>query len=147
MSSTDDPTATAGSESVHREYVLDVRIVATESADADGPRYRFEAPGQQPVAFESAEKAELYADVFFDVNGFDEEGTGERGVPPEIIQAGKDTLSAYFLTQPTVDRNWVVSYWGIKPMRVDRYVKSVQRRAREIRDGAAEMTPEELGVE
>ncbi|MFC4358602.1 hypothetical protein ACFO0N_11685 [Halobium salinum] len=146
MSSTDDPT-TAGSESIHREYVLDVRIVETESVDADGPRYRFEAPGQRAVEFESAEKAELYADVYFDVNGFDEEGTGERGVPPEIIQAGKDTLSAYFLSQPGVDRNWVVSYWGIKPMRVDRYVKSVRRRAQEIRDGAAEMAPEELGVD
>ncbi|MFC6724235.1 hypothetical protein ACFQE1_07580 [Halobium palmae] len=147
MSSTDDPTSAVETESLHREYVLDVRIVEHRTPDADGPRYRFEAPGQEPVVFEDADRAELYADVFFDVNGFDEEGTGPRGVPPEIIQAGKDTLSAYFLTQPGVDRNWVVSYWGIKPMRVERYVSSVRRRAAEIREGAAEMTPEELGVE
>lgn len=147
MSSTDGPTNTAETESLHREYVLDVRIVECHPSGADGPRYRFEAPEQRPVTFEDADRAELYADVFFDVNGFDESGTGERGVPPEIIQAGKDTLSAYFLTQPDIDRNWVVSYWGIKPMRVERYVSSVRRRAEEIREGAARMSREELGVE
>lgn len=147
MSSSDDPTTPDGAESTFREYVLDVRIVEFRPPDADVPRYRFEAPDRRPIVFEDAHRAELYADVFFDVNGFDEAGTGDRGVPPEIIQAGKDTLSAYFLTQPGTDRYWVASFWGIKPTRVERYVDGVRQRAEEIRRGAAEMSPEELGVE
>jgi hypothetical protein len=146
MSSPDERPTDDG-ESPHREYVLDVRIVEFRPPGVAGPRYRFEAPDQEPVVFEDPDRAELYADVFFDVNGFDEAGTGERGVPPEIIQAGKDTLSAYFLSQPGTDVNWVASYWGIKPMRVERYVANVRNRAEEIRRGAAEMSAEELGVE
>ena len=73
--------------------------------------------------------AELYADVYFDVNGFEEAGTGERGVPPEIIQAGRDTLSAYFLTQPYTDLNWVASFYGKTPPEIERYVATVRKRA------------------
>jgi hypothetical protein len=51
------------------------------------------------------------------------------------------------MTQPGTDWNWIASYWGIKPMRVERYVANVRKRAAEIRDGAAGMSSEELGVE
>ena len=134
----DQPSATEGEESVHREYVLGVRIVEVQSPDAEEPEYRFEAPEHVGIAFDDAEAAELYADVYFDVNGFQEEGTGERGVPPEVIQAGKDTLAAYFLTRPHVDRNWMASFYGVKPTKVDRYVSWVRERAEEVRTGVAE---------
>ena len=138
MSQIDDPSAGDRGESVFREYVLDVRIVEYTPPDADGPRYRFEAPHHQGVEFEDPDLARLYADVYFDVNGFEEAGTGDRGVPPEIIQAGKDTLAAYFLTQPGTDVNWVASFYGVKPPKVERYVEWVRERAEEIRTGAAE---------
>ncbi|MFB6159711.1 MAG: hypothetical protein ABEJ61_00870 [Haloferacaceae archaeon] len=107
-------------------------------ADDDGAaRYRFEAPEHEGATFDDREIAELYADVYFDVNGFEEAGTGERGVPPEVIQAGRDTLAAYLLTQPGTDVNWVASFWGKRPPKIERYVAAVRTRAEEIREGAA----------
>jgi hypothetical protein len=131
-----EQTAVPG-ESVHREYVLDVRIVERPSA-GDETVYRFEAPHHRGIEFDDAETAELYADVYFDVNGFQEAGTGERGVPPEIIQAGRDTLVGYFLTQPFVDVEWVASYYGEKPEKVTRYANRVRKRAERIRAGVAD---------
>jgi len=125
-------------ETVYREYILGVRIVTISSEEGSG-RYRFEAPNHEGVRFEDPELAELYADVYFDVNGFEEAGTGERGVPPEIIQAGRDTLSAYFLTQPYTDLNWVASFYGKTPPEIERYIATVRKRAEEIRTGAEEM--------
>jgi hypothetical protein len=123
-------------ESIHREYLFDVRIV--ERSTPDGTTYRFDAPHHGGVEFADPEKAELYADVYFDVNGFDEDGVGERGVPPEIIQAGRDTLVAYFHTQGYGDTEWIASYYGVKPEKVERYINRVEKRARRIREGAAD---------
>src|SRR6056297_1767402 len=134
MSQTDHPTTRTEADSAFREYVLGVRIL--EDSTDDGARYRFEAPDHCGIAFEDAEDATLYADVYFDVNGFEEAGTGERGVPPAVIQAGRDTLAAYFLTQPYTDVHWVASFYGKKTTKIERYVAAVQKRAVEIRDGA-----------
>ena len=136
MSRTDDATPAEETESIHREYVLDVRIVEQHSTETDGSRYRFEAPEHRGRTFDDPDVAELYADVYFDVNGFEEAGTGERGVPPAVIQAGRDTLAAYFLTQPYTDVHWVASFYGKKTTKIERYVAVVQKRAVEIRDGA-----------
>jgi len=122
---------------VVEEYVGDVRIVAVERG-GDAVRYRFEAPLHCEVTFEDEEMARLYADVYFDVNGFREEGTGEVGVPPEVVQAGKDTLAAYLLTQPHTTREWVASFYGTTHPKIDRYVRWVSDRAAEIREGARE---------
>ena len=116
--------------------MLGVRIL--ESDEGDGPRYRFEAPEHVEVTFEDPELATLYADVYFDANGFQEAGTGEVGVPPAIIQAGRDTLVAYFLTQPYADRNWIASFYGEKPEKIDWYVSRVRKRAASIREGVTE---------
>ena len=142
MSRSDDPTTERGNgngdenaEPIHREYVLNVRIVEERSAGEE-PCYRFEAPRHEGITFDEPDLAELYADVYFDVNGFEEAGTGSRGVPPEIIQAGKDTIIAYFLTQPGTDTNWVASFYGKTPNQIERYVSWVRERAEEIRQGA-----------
>lgn len=133
-----EPTGIDGDESIHKEYVLGVRIIESPPL-TDGDRcYRFEAPHHEGITFEDPERAELYADVYFDVNGFEEAGTGDRGVPPEIIQAGQDTLAAYFLTQPGTDANWVASFYGIKNTKVERYASWVRTRAEEIREGVRE---------
>lgn len=139
MSRSNQTTTLEENESIYREYILDVRIVTVEYSDGRGIQYRFKAPSHTEVLFKNPDMAELYADVYFDVNGFEEDGTGERGVPPEIIQAGRDTLAAYFLTQPYSDINWVASFYGKKPTEVERYVASVRNRAQEIREGAEEM--------
>lgn len=137
MSHSDDAPTTEGDESTFRAYVLDVRIVE-ESRRSGDPVYRFEAPRHEGRTFEDPELATLYAAVYFDVNGFEEAGTGERGVPPEIIQAGRDTLASYLLTQPGTDANWVASFYGVKPTKVERYASWVRERAEEIREGARE---------
>ncbi|MFT4883358.1 MAG: hypothetical protein ACI8U4_000864 [Natronomonas sp.] len=140
MSETDDTTDDE-QLSTYREYPLGVRIDEVPSAADGGSRYRFEAPQHAGMAFEDADDAELYADVYFDTNGFQEANTGDRGVPPEVIQAGRDTLAAYFLTQPYADVSWVASFWGKKPPKIERYVGSVRTRAEEIREGIRERDP------
>jgi hypothetical protein len=134
MSKTDNPTD--AQNRVHREYVLDVRIVEVDSGSGD--RYRFEAPEHRGIEFDDPETAELYADVYFCVNGFAEEGTGDRGIPPVIIGAGRAVLASYMLTQPYTDRDWVASFFGMKPHRIQQYADVVADRADEIRAGAAE---------
>ncbi|ELY70986.1 hypothetical protein [Natrinema versiforme] len=124
-------------ESIVDAYVLDVRIVETDAADGD-PRYRFEAPEHTDIAFDDLEDARLYADVYFDVNGFVEKNTGERGVPPEVVQAGKDTLAAYLMTMPWADRGWVASFYGSTPTELDRYLTWVRDRAETIRTDVEE---------
>lgn len=140
---TSEPAPNTDTESVYQEYILGVRIVAEhgdedEHRDEDDVRYRFEAPTHRGAVFTESETAELYADVYFDVNGFEEEGTGERGVPPVIVQAGRDTLAAYLLTQPHTDINWVASFYGKAPPQIERYADTVRTRAKEIREGAIE---------
>jgi len=131
----DDTTNDEGS--VHASYAFGVQI-REEPPSGDDPAYRFEAPNHEGIAFDDPDTAELYADVYFDVNGFREAGTGDRGVPPAIIQAGRDTLVGYLLTQPDTGRNWVASYYGEKPEKIDRYVARVRKRARLIRERAEE---------
>lgn len=132
-------TNESGIPQVYREYLLGVRIVTVDETDGNGAQYRFEAPDHRGVHFDDPDSAELYADVYFDVNGFQEEGTGDRGVPPEIIQAGRDTLAAYFLTQPYTDLNWIASFYGKRPPEIERYIETVRKRAEEIRTGAKGM--------
>lgn len=124
-------------EALHREYIFDIRVVERTAADGS-VRYCFEAPNHQRIEFRDPEMATLYADVYFDVNGFQEAGTGERGVPPTVIQAGRDTLVAYFLTQEGVDVHWAASFYGEKPEKIERYVSRVRKRADKIREGAKE---------
>jgi hypothetical protein len=138
MSKSDQRQTGSEGESIHREYVLDVRVVEVESPEGADPRYRFEAPQHDGIEFDDPETAELYADVYFCTNGFAEEGTGERGVPPAIIGAGRDVLASYMVTQPYADVQWVASFLGMKPHRIQRYVSVVNDRAEEIRRGAAE---------
>lgn len=123
-------------ETTVETYVKNVSIVESP-AEGDGI-YRFDAPGHSAVAFEDLDMAQLYADVYFDVNGFREEGTGEYGVPPTIFQGGKDTLAAYLLTCPGVDIYWVASFLGVDRIESERYVSWVRKRATKIRERARE---------
>lgn len=126
---------------VVESYVLDIRIVALDEDGAD-TSYRFEAPEHADITFGSREDAARYADVYFSVNGFVEADTGTRGVPPEIVQAGKDTLATYLVTMPWADVNWVASFYGTTPTVIERYLSWVHERAEEIRQQAAAETAE-----
>jgi len=137
MSYSESPDANRDRESTYREYILGVRIVERTTRAGDAV-YRFEAPNHEGRTFDDPDAAALYADVYFDVNGFEEAGTGERGVPPTVIQAGRDTLVAYFLTQPNVDVAWAASFYGEKPEKIERYAARVRKRAATIRAGARE---------
>ena len=121
----------AASERVHKQYVLDVQITRYVPDGETEPRYRFDAPEHMDIAFDDPEMATLYADIYFAVNGFVEAGTGDRGVPPEVMQAGKDTLAAYLVTQTSI--NWVASFYGAEPTRIERYISWVREQAEEIR--------------
>ena len=133
MRSTAD-TGEGTGERVVEEYILDVRIVATEQEGTT--RFRFDAPGHRDMRFDDRELATLYADVYFDVNGFEEDGTGERGIPPEIVQGGRDTMAAYLLTQYG-DDDFVASFYGVTPGKIARYVEWVRDRSEEVRESAA----------
>ena len=132
-----DTAAAPMDSSTYREYILNIRITEQTTGEGD-TRYRFEAPDHEDIEFDDPEMATLYADVYFDVNGFQEAGTGERGVPPTVIQAGRDTLVAYFLTQVGVDVHWAASFYGEKPEKIERYVSRVRKRSKKIREGAKE---------
>ena len=134
-----DRSLAPGEETVIEEYVFDIRIVEYRPPGEEEPRYRFDAPEHREMVFDDRRTAELYADVYFDVNGFEEAGTGDRGVPPEIIQAGKDTIAAYLLTRSGVDADWMASFYGVRREKIDRYASWVHERAEEIRAGAADL--------
>jgi hypothetical protein len=119
-----------GEPSPLKSYPLDVRIVET----ADGA-YRFAAPEHVGRTFADPEAARLYADVYFAVNGFVEANTGDRGVPPEVVQAGKHALAAYLVVQTSVD--WVASFYGSEPQRIERFLTRVREQAAEVRERAA----------
>lgn len=138
LDESDELTEVKNDEATVEEYILGVRIIEFCPSNENEHRYRFEAPHHEGCVFEDRDRAELYADVYFDVNGFAEAGTGERGVPPEIIQAGRDTLVAYFLTQSGTDIDWAASFYGEKPEKIRRYVSRVRKRANGIRVGARE---------
>jgi hypothetical protein len=120
------------SEHVHEQYVLDISVVRLRT---DGEtRYRFEAPDHVGTSFTDPEMATLYADVYFAVNGFVEAGTGDRGIPPEVMQAGKHAMAAYLVTQTSMF--WVASFYGAEPTRIERYIEQVREQAVEIRSRA-----------
>ncbi|WP_247731657.1 hypothetical protein [Halovivax limisalsi] len=133
---TDDST-----ESTVESYGFGIAIVERDT-DAETDRYRFVAPDHAEITFESLDDVRLYADVYFDVNGFVEAGTGDRGVPPEIVQAGKDTMAAYLVSAPWADTNWVASFYGTTPAEIERYCDWVRRRADSIRASADEAANE-----
>jgi len=135
MSQSADQSADTG-ETVYEEYIMDVRIVEIEGED--GTRYRFKAPDHCGKTFYDSEIATLYAAIYFDTNGFVEADTGDRGIPPSVVQGSRDTLVAYMYTTPGADTDWVSCYFAERPDRIRRMVENVRARARKIRASARE---------
>ena len=72
--------------------------------------------------------------MYFNVNGFREEKTGDRGVPPEVATAGNDTLAAYLITQRGMSRKWATRFFDIGRELVCAYASRVRSRARDTRE-------------
>ncbi|SDF99709.1 hypothetical protein [Halorientalis regularis] len=123
-------------ETVYEEYIMGVRVV--ELTDGDDTRYRFDAPDHCGETFDDSEVATLYAAVYFDVNGFVEADTGERGVPPAIVSAGRDTMAAYMRTLPGADTEWLSCYFAERPEKIRRLLRNVRARAEKIQRKAVE---------
>jgi hypothetical protein len=91
----------------------------SDSSAKDGPRYEIQISGDRSgphrfrtaSVFDSERHARLWIDVWFDIGGFYEKKTGERGVPPAIATAGTDTAMSYLVTQFGTDE--VVEYCNI----------------------------------
>ncbi|MFB6293248.1 MAG: hypothetical protein ABEH60_03185 [Halonotius sp.] len=132
-------TADESAERLYREYISDVCIVEIGTETDEGMAYRFDAPEHTEITFDDPRMATLYTDIYFSVNGFVEAGTGERGIPPEIVQAGKHTLAAYLVVQTS--RDWAASFCGADPEQIEQYVSRVRQEADEIRTAVTnEMT-------
>lgn len=121
-------------ERIVETYPSDARLVEVVTSASIEPRYRFESLLCENVTFDDLEAARLYADVYFDVGSFCEDGTGDRGIPPAIAAAGTDTLAAYLLCRSDNTREWVESFFQVDSETLDRYVWSVRTRASKRRE-------------
>lgn len=80
--------------------------------------------------WESPEAAELYAHVYIAVDGFREEKTNRRGIPPAVALAGKPEVVSYMLTLPGYSRVWFRRN-GYERETVNTYTSRVRKKARE----------------
>lgn len=124
--------STVEEETVLEEYPADTRIV--ETVNDYGHTYQFEAPAHEGKEFDNPDLARLYADVYFVVDAFREEKSGERGVPPAVAMDGKDTIVAYLVTLPGTSVEWVSRMYGISEGTVRTYLSRVRQRGEDARE-------------
>lgn len=125
-------------ERVVEDYPGEVRITE-HSVGTDGDTiYYFDAPMHEPMYFDDPDTARLYADVYFDVDSFREEKSGERGVPPAGAAAGTDTLAAYLITQQGMSTEWLMRWMDVERETVHTYLSRVRTRAEERREELSE---------
>lgn len=123
------------------EYPSEVTIEKA-TTDSGEVTYRVNTPksgtgAHRTPIFDEEKMARLWADVWFDVGGFYEEGTGNRGVPPAVATANTDTTIAYLVTQHGVAE--LAEHYDIERTTIYSYLSRVRKRARETRsnDGAS----------
>lgn len=118
---------------VVEEYAHDCRIV--HEVDPGGEDlYHYENALGHVKAFRDLDKARLYADVQTVTDGFREEKTGERGVPPTVARAREDVLMAYLASNPTMSVEWVAQHFDLSQERVREYIRSLRNRAKQLRE-------------
>lgn len=122
------------------EYPAGVTISEGRTGDRTFYSVRTPRPAENGYlllpTFETLDIAELYADVYFDVEGFRDEKTGERGIPPEVARAGTDTIAAYLRTQGK-STEFLMDWLGVKRETIHSYLSRVRSRAKEKRDELA----------
>ena len=88
------------SENLIEKYPDGCQIIHEERMYPD--LYHVEQGSQRLKSFENPDKARLYADIYEVLDGFEEKGTGKRGVPPTVVRAGEDVRMAYFTASMSV---------------------------------------------
>ena len=117
------------SDDIIEEYPNGCRIVHEERNYPD--LYHFERPERRLESFENLEKARLYADAYEVTDGFDEENTGTRGVPPTVARDRGDIRIAYFVASMSV--TYAAHVFEIDKESVLHHVRCVLERADEQR--------------
>lgn len=122
-------TDLAPNESVEKSYPYDIRVIRVDRED-EPPLYRFEAPGfVETMEWKDKDAALMYAAVYVAVDGFREEKTGERGIPPEVERDGREAVVAYLTTQRGMSTKWVTRFYDIPAQRVYEYKSRIRARA------------------
>jgi len=124
------------SDDVIEEYPNDCRIVHEERMLPD--LYHFERSGQRINSFENPDKARLYADIYEVVGGFDEENTGERGVPPTVVRADAGIRMAYFTASMSAT-------YAARAFEID--IETVLDKIQRLRERADEQRSQQTGDE
>ena len=124
------------SDDVLEEYTNDCRIVHEERMLPD--LYHFERSGHRIKSFENPDKARLYADIYEVVGGFNEENTGERGVPPTVVRADEDVRMAYFTASMSAT-------YAARAFEID--IETVLDKIQRLRERAEEQRSQQPGDE
>lgn len=138
-------TTLAANESIEVAYPHDIRVIKIDRED-ERPLYRFDAPMFKPKdtdttpEWENPEEAKLYAAVYVVVNGFREEKTGRRGIPPEVQRDGMEAVVAYLSTQDGMGTEWISNFYSLDRQRIYEYRSRIRSRAEAIaeQEGADE---------
>jgi alkanesulfonate monooxygenase SsuD/methylene tetrahydromethanopterin reductase-like flavin-dependent oxidoreductase (luciferase family) len=80
-------------------------------------------------SFDNPDKARLYTNVQTVINGFREEKTGERGVPPSV--AREDVVMVYLVAQPPMSMELVARHFDVSEDRIREYIRALRNRAKE----------------
>jgi hypothetical protein len=118
------------SETVIEEYPDGSRIVHEERMYPD--LYHFEREGEIRLkSFKNPDKARLYADLYEVVDGFKEDNTGTRGVPPTIARDREEIRMAYFTA--TMSSTYAAGAFEVEESEVLTAVYRVRERAKTLR--------------
>lgn len=94
---------------------------------------------ENDVRFEDPEHAELYADVYWVADMFNEKETGERGIPPRVARRGQEAIVAYCIARsPSTSVEWAAAEFDVSEDTVRTYLSRVRRQAEVQREAYAE---------
>jgi|GEM_PF-6890075 len=94
---------------------------------------------ENDVRFEDLELAELYADVYWVADMFNEKETGERGIPPRVARRGQEAIVAYCIARsPSTSVEWAAAEFDVSEGTVRTYLSRVRRQAEVQREAFAE---------
>lgn len=112
-----------------------LKMPRTKDADELDMIYQVRTPNAaKSPPFDTIDSAELWADVYFAVGGFNEDNTGGRGVPPEVAIADREVLAAYFMTHSSIDVEHLADFFDVSRNTIYSYLSRARARGREARD-------------
>ena len=122
-------------ESILEQYPAETYVIERGDPDGGDSTFRFHAPARDPVEFDDAERALLFAELYTVVDGFRINGTGERGIPVSVAISSPAAISAY-----------MYAAWGSTPTQISQTINSdrqtVLNHLDQINDKAEELLEE-----